>query len=159
MRTITTQVYKFNELTEEAKQAACEEWRNSCTEYAWCGESHESIEAFCGKFGVSITDYSVGGFCYSYIETDATNDNFRGLKLRNFTGEEMPTGYCLDCALWKTFFDEFKKTGSALRAFNEALDAGLKEWQTDMEFQTSDEYISEILEINGYEFTESGAMA
>ena len=90
------------------------------------------------------------------MTTDAENSNFRGLKLRDVTRDNTPTGYCLDCALWFTFYDEFKRTGDALRAFNEAIDAAVAEVVADMEYQYTDESVDEMLTINEYEFLENG---
>jgi hypothetical protein len=68
----------------------------------------------------------------------------------------MPTGYCLDCDLWMTFFDEFKRTGNAKGAFDAAIDAGFKGWRNDLEGQLEDEYIDDFITANEYEFCEKG---
>jgi hypothetical protein len=68
----------------------------------------------------------------------------------------MPTGYCLDCDLWMTFYDEFKATSSAKKAFDKALWAGFIGWRNDMESQLEDDYIDEHMMMNEYEFTEDG---
>jgi len=80
------------------------------------------------------------------------------VKLKSIDRDSMPTGYCLDCALWFTFFDEFKRTGSAKKAFDDAIYAGFKAWRDDMEYQLSDESIDESMTINEYEFYENGEM-
>lgn len=91
-------------------------------------------------------------------KTDAENSHFRGVKLASINRENMPTGYCLDCALWQTMFDEFKRTGDAKFAFNQALDKAFTEWRNDWEYSYSDESIDELIEANEYEFTEDGVM-
>lgn len=68
----------------------------------------------------------------------------------------MPTGYCLDCALWETFFDEFKRAESAKSAFESAIYAGFAGWRDDMENQLEDEYIDDFLIANEFEFDEDG---
>jgi hypothetical protein len=156
MRTETINLYKFNELpTERAKERARDWWR-SASDLAWSDESRESIQAFCAHFGVTLRDWSVGPYAPIDYSTDAENRHFRGHKLRDFTREHMPTGYCLDCDLWQTFYDEFKRAGDAKGAFESALDAGFKAWRADMEGQFEDEYVDKHLEINEYEFTEDG---
>ena len=55
-----------------------------------------------------------------------------------------------------TFYDQFKATGSAKKAFDDALWQGFNAWHNDMESQLSDEFIDEHLIINEYEFTEDG---
>ena len=155
MKTATINLYQFNELSDDAKERAREWWRDGL-EYFWWDESIGSIRAFCDHFGVKIKDYSIGAYSPSYMDTDAENANFRGMRLADFTRDAMPTGYCLDCALWQTFYDEFKRTGSALKAFNEAIDAAVTEIKEDAEYQYSDECIDELLVANKYDFTENG---
>ena len=157
MRTATVQIYKFNELSDEAKENA-REWYKTNLDYPWFDESLNSIKAFCDHFGVSVKDWSIGAFCPSYLTTDATNSNFRGVKLKSIDREQMPTGFCLDCDLWFTFYDEFKRTGDALYAFNQAIDAAVDSIVKDAEYQYSDESVDEMLTINEYEFTEDGKL-
>lgn len=78
--------------------------------------------------------------------------------MRDIDREKMPTGYCLDCTLWNTFYDQFKKTGDALYAFNDAIDEAVSEIVKDAEWHYSDESIDEMLEINEYDFTENGKL-
>jgi hypothetical protein len=157
MRTETVNLYKFNELSERAKEHARERGRRWVSEDpAWGDESLDSIKAFCDRFGVDLKDWSVGAYCPFDFSTNAENRHFRGRKLRDFTRDNMPTGYCLDCALWGTFYDEFKRTGSAKKAFEGALWAGFKEWREDLEGQLEDEYIEDFLIANEYEFYENG---
>ena len=156
MRTITVDVFTFNELSDKAKDKAREWYRSTCFEYVFLDDAFNSLETFCNAFGVKIKDYSVGTWGHSYIKTDAGNANFRGLKLRDVKRDNMPTGYCLDCDLWMTFYDTFKATSDALGAFNAAIDAWVKAVVADMEYQESDECIDELMIANEYEFNENG---
>lgn len=157
MRTATIDVYKFDELpTEAAKEKARYWWRTSGIDFAWSDESLKSIIVFCDEFGVKLTDYSVCPFERPTFRTSAENAHFRGRQLKEFKRENMPTGYCLDCALWETFYDCFKASGNAKGAFDSAICAGFAEWAEDMESQTTDEYIDDCLQANEYEFTENG---
>lgn len=157
MRTEQVIIYTFDELNDAAKDKA-REWYRQSLDYPWWSESNDSIKAFCDEFGVSIKDYSIGAFSHSYIETDVENSNFRGLKLKNVKRDNMPTGYCIDCELWETFYDDFKRTGNALYAFNEAIDAAVCSIVADAEYQYTDESVEEMLTINEYEFTEDGSI-
>jgi len=153
---ITIQVFKFNELSESAKENAREWWRNGI-EFSWSDESKDSIRAFCAQFGIKLLDWSIGPFYpISYKLSEYDNSNFRGIKLSQFERENYPTGYCLDADMSIEFFDTFKKTGDAKYAFECAIESGFIGWRNDMEWQLSDEYIDECLEINEYEFTENG---
>jgi len=155
MRTIELEVVKFEELSDSAKQNA-RDWFRQGNDYFWWGDSLKSIEKFCSEFGVKIKKYEVGTCSYSYMDTNADNSHFRGLKLKDFKREDTPTGYILDCTLWETFYDTWKDTGSALKAFNEAIDASIKDIVKDMEYQDSEESVDEMLIVNGYEFYPNG---
>lgn len=155
MRTIEKTVYLFDELSDKAKDRAREWWRDGM-DFAWQSESRQSIEAFCSHFGVNLRRWSVGPHYPLEYSHDAENHHFRGMRLRDFNRDNMPTGYCLDCDLWMTFYDRFKATGDAKAAFDDAVYAGFLAWQKDMEHQLSDECVDEMLIANEYEFDEEG---
>lgn len=161
MRTETINVYKFDELDSTAQDRAREWFRNG-GEYHWIDEGIDSVKAFCKHYGVTLKDYSISPYAYSYFTTDAENQNFRGVTLKLVESEKdlMPTGYCVDADLFSTMFESMKANqGNTLQAFNESIDAGLKSIVSDMEYQDSNEHIDECLVINEYEFLESGARA
>jgi hypothetical protein len=160
MRTETITIYKFDELpTERAKERARDWWREGM-DFSWGDESRDSIQVFCKHFGVTLKSWSVGPYAPFDFSTNAEQSHFRGVRLRDFNRDHMPTGYCLDCTLWMTFYDVFKRTGDAKQAFNDALWEGFKDWRDDMESQMEDEHIDELLTINDhYEFTEEGLPA
>lgn len=61
MRTIRTKLYKFTELSTEAKQKAVDQWRNnSDSEPFWSGENRETLEKFAEIFPIKITHWSYG---------------------------------------------------------------------------------------------------
>lgn len=157
MRTITQNIFQFNELDDGAKEKARQWWRE-CGMSEWCEESQNSINTFCNHFGVKLKDWEVDQFDWSY-SSDYDNANFRGMKLRQFKRDNMPTGYCLDCDLWMTFYDTFESTGDCKAAFEAGLEAGFKSWRDDLAWQDSDEYIDENIRINEYEFFENGERA
>jgi hypothetical protein len=158
MHTETITIYKFDELpTDAAKEKARERGRQWMSEDpAWCDESRQSIQAFCEHFGAKLTDWSIGAYSRIDYTTNAENKHFRGVKLRDIDRDAMPTGYCLDCTLWQSMHDEFKRTGDAKAAFDAAIEAAFKEWRNDLEAQLEDEYIDDFLTINEYDFTEDG---
>jgi hypothetical protein len=155
MRTDIIEIYKFDELSDTAKEKA-RDWYRLNSEFHWSYESKESITAFCDHFGISLKSWEVSPYLSPSYSVELLNSHFRGLKLKDFTRDHMPTGYFLDCTLWMTFFDQFKATGCAKKAFDAALWAGFIGWRDDMESQLSDEYIDEHMIINEYEFTEDG---
>lgn len=155
MQTVTLNLYAIDELDDKAKERARDWWR-STGELFWCDEARDSIQTFCEHFGVTLKDWSVGPFAPLDYSTNAEQRHFRGVKLRTFNRDHMPTGYCLDCSLWQTFYDHFKKTGDAKAAFEAALWEGFKDWRADMESQLEDEYIDEHMQANQYQFTADG---
>lgn len=157
MRTQSVSIYQFEELPDYAKEKA-REWFRDGNDYPWWGESLHSIKSFCKEFGVEIKDYQVGLCSYSYMDTDAENHHFRGLKLKDYKREDIPTGYILDCTLWETFHDTWKESGDPLRAFNEAINKAVKDIVSDMEYLDSDEAVDEMLIVNAYEFDEDGRL-
>lgn len=154
MRTITTTVYKFNELSDTAKEKARQWWREHI-DFDGTDELR-SIQAFCEYFGVRLVNWSVGAYSPIEYKHDASNENFRGLRLKDFKRDHMPTGYYLDCDLWETFHTVFKNTGDAKQAFDDALDAGFRGWREDMEYRLTDAAVDEDLDVNEFEFDENG---
>ncbi len=159
MRTIEIEIFKYSELSDSAKTTA-REWF-SRGGYSWIDENIDSIRAFCDHFGVRLGDYSLSPYAHSYIETNADNSNFRGYTLKQSEKEKglTPTGYCLDCDLFETMHERMKETGCALTAFNDAIESGKRGIIADMKYQDSDEYISEMMEANDYEFNADGTRA
>lgn len=155
MKTVEINVYSFDELNDEAKERA-RSWYRQNLEYPWWSDVQSSLKAFCDVFGVSLLDYSIGDARREFIHTNATNANFRGLKIKDFDRESMPTGFCFDSDLRYTFADVFSKHGDALGAFNDALEAFMRSVRNDVEYQFSDEAVDESITFNGYEFTENG---
>ena len=154
MRYIQTPVLKFEELSDKAKERATNTLMDG---YFWGEDSLASLEAFASQFGVKVMNYSYAPFGNADIETNAENSHFRGLTLKKAKElPEYPTGYCLDHSLREVFIKEFERTGDALQAFNEAMDAGIKEARDDGEAQYSEENMQDHCEANNYEFTENG---
>lgn len=156
MRIIQTEVFTFSELSEEAKSKAIAWGNQTFTDHFWGRESLQSIKAFCDKFGVKLTEWSYGPYSRPDFSTDATNQNFRGLKLKSIDREEFLTGYCLDTVLMHAFCDHFKESGDARRAFNTALRAGFNAASDDWASQYTDENMGDFLENNQFEFTITG---
>ena len=158
MRTIQTNIFEFDELSEAAKENARSWYREGQT-FFWFDDYLASINIFCAEFGVKVTDYALGDGRGCFIDTDATNANFRGLKLADYNKESTPTGFCADSDLRYPFFDTFKTTGDALQAFKDAIESIQHTIRRDIEASNSDEQVDENLSINDYEFTSEGVRA
>jgi hypothetical protein len=161
MRTIEVKLYQYDELpSEEAKEKA-REWFTSGIDAGgtWATENRNSIECFCARFGVTLMDWSVGAFAPLEYRTDAHASHFRGVKLRHFKGDEMPTGYCLDSTLYGVFHSVFKQTGDAKAAFDAAIESGFMDWRQDAESEYERENVEDNMRANEYEFLENGERA
>lgn len=158
MRTIETTVFAFDELPERAKERAVEKMRE-ITEYHSFTDCKNSLNAFCDEFSVKVTDYCLSNDYRAGVSTDATAKHFRGVKLSSFDREAMPTGFCFDCELRYTFYDEFKRTGDAKQAFETAIEVFVSAVSKDIDYSFSDEAIIESIRANDYEFTEMGELA
>lgn len=156
MEIIEVTIYKFDELNDTAKEKA-RNWYREDLDYPWFSEAIGSIRAFVKHFGAELRDWQIGsGSGRDYIKTNATNENFRGVKLKDIDKDYMPTGYCLDADLWGEFFRVFQRTGDAKYSFEQALEEAIVGIQRDIDYQYSDECVDETLRINDYQFTEDG---
>jgi hypothetical protein len=148
--------YTFEELSQSSKERAVANFSDR-DEYPWFDEVMASATAFVEHFGAKITNYSIGAESYrGYVKTTIEPSSFRGMKLKDFSRDHMPTGYCMDCDIWGEFYDEFKKTGHAHHAFNMAIESFLNAVARDVEHYFSFENIGEMLTINEYEFHDDG---
>ena len=84
MRTITTNVYKFEELSEQAKETAIENYRNSNdpdTDHLY-DEAHDTVKAFHELFP---TKFNAWGGLFDFTITAHENiESLTGLRLRTW---------------------------------------------------------------------------
>jgi len=75
MREETFKVYKYQELSDAAKDNAYQKFiERDYREYHWVDEGLESLKAFLAWLGLKITDYSICPYRHSYIKTDIPED-------------------------------------------------------------------------------------
>lgn len=168
MRTIRIKLYKFNELSESAKEKAIENFR--------------------------INNYNDDEFIWDQIQDDAKEINLEIISLddnrRNegqfvYSGEDTAKlileKHGKDCDTYKTaenFLHEWEPAKEKFERENEGwyfryenegeemeedfLQSLLEDYRImynkDIEYQNSDEYISETIEANEYEFTKDGKL-
>lgn len=156
MRYVQKPIYKFEELSEKAKARATSYLND---EHFWGADSIASLEAFSKYFNVKITSWNYAPFGHAEIETDVTNNTFRGFKLDKARAiPENLTGYYMDYGLREVFIKYFEKTGAAKSAFIEAMENGIKSVRDDWESQYSEEYVQDHCNANEYEFDEDGGL-
>lgn len=156
MRSITMQAFYFEELSDEAKNRALD-WYRDGYQYFWFDEALASFKGFVKYFGGQIENYQIDDYRGSFIKTDLDASCMRGIKLKSLPATHEPTGYCLDFTLWDAFIKSFKASGSAWLAFNEAIDAGIREVEADIVYSFSDEALTDNIISNDYEFYEDGS--
>lgn len=154
MQVVELQIFNFHELDDQAKNKA-REWHRCSIEYPWYDEAKDSLKAFCDHFNVTVKDWALGDM-RGYVKTNAEQRHFRGIKLSEQDRDAMPTGLWLDCELFQHFYDEFKRTGDAKAAFDDALHNFVKAVANDVEYFYSNESVDEHIETNMWTFTEEG---
>jgi hypothetical protein len=157
MRTVEMAIYQYSELSDSAKLRA-KEWYCEGLEYHWWNDAIKSVNGFCDLFGVTVRDYSIGAFNYSWIETNASNEHFRGWDkaMINALKDKNISGYYLDEVLTDALIEMYALNADAKASFNYAIDKAVKSIRDDWEYQYSDEAVSEMMEANQYEFDEHG---
>lgn len=185
MRTEQITVYQFDELSDDAKERAREWWRRCEAEdgYHWWNEAKASLDVFCDRFNVKVTDYSVGAFSPSHVTlsidrydtefgTYYDDNRVPGLSgvrlwkyLRNQCGVDGPlaeccpfTGVCFDESLLQPI-REFMVSPDArtyAELLNDCVDSWLADVLADDEARFEDENVDEAIRANEYGFTEDG---
>ena len=199
MRTESISIYKFNELSDDKKQLVFENWRNNRYEYDWQSEWIDSLNGFAESTGITINNYELSPYCYSYVswtfnhDWDLDIEALSGLRLRtwliNNWVSQWEKGKYLDHIEGKKFRPIYSKCQTEIscpltgvgsdhdlidpvlsfiakpddRDLNEiiqsCMDSFVKGYCADMEAQDSDEYITDTIEANEYEFYADGSLA
>ena len=202
-------VYSFEELSQDAKQNAIEQYRNSKDWLDWEQENNESCEAIAAALnctfrtetydGISINVILETGERYgeyvdkileltgtralAYICNNFIDPNLKG-KFYSTPGsydasgnyqykkryskvqygiEDCPfTGYCMDCNLFEAYQEFLKRIKSGCKLtvgdFIEMVENRLsKDWTSNNEGQQTDEYITDAITSNEYEYLEDGS--
>jgi hypothetical protein len=174
-RTIEKTLYKFHELSDDAKQGALAS-HNEHDTYAWSSEAIASIKALAEHFGGRLTNYGIdwlnpGRSSFKFdMPDDMPVKEVRSLlkELGTYNkrtgkghGQCKLTGYCADddCidGFRLAFRNDPKQSLDDLMHYagEELLQSACR----DYEHQLSEEAFAESCEANGYEFDEHGNMA
>jgi hypothetical protein len=165
MKTIEINVYSFNELSDDAKENAIEQYRENNYGFHWSEDYLQSAIECLKIFGGKLKDYSIDwsdiNRCHwkIYVDEDdiseLTNSSYY---LKYINGEKYPSGFCAD----DDFFSVIKKyiANPYDTTFEELINDCLYELFhsacKDYEHQISDEGITESIQCNEYQFTEDG---
>lgn len=159
MLTVEIQVFEFSELSEKAKEKALNDFCSQDS-YPFYSDAQASLQSFCDLFYIKIKDYNYGDCCRynNWIKTDACNDSFRGLKIRQFNFDQMPTGYFMDSVLLEKFKQEWIATSSALLAFREALRTFITTINKEVEDYFSAKSLEEMSKANNWTYLPNGKL-
>lgn len=183
MKIIETQVFEYNELSDESKEYALEKYRETA-EYFWADEAIESLKAFVKHFGAELRDYSIDFYSCNYSDISLTSlydpDDFdseteyiKWLESKLFKesgrfnpetykglGDCVLTGYCADESLFDGARYEYMFNGN--KDLKDIIEAGFYQWlddcQEDYAYQCSEEAFSEHAQANNYLFLEDGSI-
>lgn len=149
MRTIETKVYKFDELSNEAKEVARNWYREYAFDYEWWDFTYEDAE----RIGLKITSFDIDRH---KIEGHLTEDVLEVIRrIRVEHGKKCGT-YKLTVPLYR----RKSLTEDEVEEFTHAL---LEEYlvmlRNEAEYIVSEEAVDESIRANDYEFTEDGRRA
>ena len=197
MRTIERQIYRYDELSEQAQQVAIESMREGISSVRIESDSYEyrnTLDKIENIFGVKVYDWSVNEynsyFRFEFTHIDEETENEPRLLLRYLNTNVLPYidnkkryyskmarasrksrilcnnsyDYCLTGCWCDNAIDNalnnikqsVKNKFNAREFVNSILEGFFEQWQNDYEFALSDEYISEEIDANDYEFYENG---
>ena len=177
MRTEETKIYKFEELSEEAKERALKAWVDSIHEFFWMDEYFDSIKEGIRAFDCTLDDYNIDWLDTSRssfkvnswgLEEFMTRDRDLGTILNEdyknkiYSEGGCPfTGFCGD----EDFLDPiraFLKNPDKETTMEELMDdcvySVLLAASKEAEHQTTEEYFTDHADADGFEFTEDGKM-
>ena len=176
-RTITTEVYSFEELTDDAKERAHIDYVASGDSFPWGDEWQDSLSAFCDIAPVEWSRFDVTAYYIdcraAFYEADAAdlsgvrawkwlhNNGWFDLAKRNAEGACTLTGYCGDCPLFDPIHRHAatpSKVPDLEQVFYECLQSWVYACRADQEHCESLDYFAELCEGNEWEFSEHGRM-
>lgn len=170
MRTIRIKLYKFNELSESAKQKAIENLSDINVDYDWWESIYEDAE----NTGLKITSFDLDRNRHAEGEFNlAANEVAANIFLDH--GEDCQTYKTAASfiAEWDPVFnnymdenhEDYESNESEERLINiesEFLKSLLEDYSTmlqeEYEYLTSEKAIIETIEVNDYEFTQDGKL-
>lgn len=188
MKTIAVTLYKFAELSEEAKEKAINDYRNSNTDFDFkdLWDSKKEAEKFYNDLH-NIEGEISGARLYTWIQnnfshhwtrpvvyskhTDGTfkksdwqykYDCIKSRRSRIQTISNLDncfmTGMCYDIDFMQPIIDFLKKPDKYTTNLDLVVPDGEDIAQAEIDYQNSDEAIIETIEANDYDFTAEGEL-
>ena len=167
MKTITTTVYTFDELSEKAKEKAIDAYRNHTQESFTVIDFWETCQAINKIFPINIrsldatwwrgTDYTIEDYEYDKDGNELSDFGYtfdeyiKRTKYPNSNDNMQLTGTYSDIA----FLESLPRWKSLTREdFKDAMRAIQKSLEEAYDDELSDESIAETIRINEYDFLE-----
>jgi hypothetical protein len=156
MKKVTINLYKFEELSEEAQQKAIEKLSDINVDYEWWESTYEDAE----RIGLKITGFNLDRNRHATGEL-ITSAGEVVEKILSEHGDQ--------CETYKTalkYKDSFQNTSDEDEGIEDTEDKFLKDLledysiilQNESEYLQSKEAIIETIKANDYDFTEDGKL-
>jgi len=159
MRTITTTLYKFDELTEDAKRKAIQRLNDINTNFDWW----EYIYEYAEEVGIEIIGFNIdnGDISIKFEESiEKTMKLITSNHIENADAYKLAKQYLSERKQLEQQFNGINledKLSWVDPEFTEQLGkCYLKILQEDYDYRTNDETIADTIQANDYEFTEDG---
>lgn len=179
MKTIATQLYSYNELSDSAKARVIRDKAEN-VETDYLGEEMlASLKAVCEACNLRPYDYSFGPYCQSWgIKVSGYNADLEGNKalawfLRilinhgharpaKFADMTFPgvcgfTGVCYDEDVVETVWQCLLRGETVATAFDQVAHTFCELWESEDEYNRSEECILQYLDADEEIYTEDGA--
>lgn len=169
MKTVTVEIFEFNELSDKAKQTAIGRYREKYLDLSFIWDDGKAtVKAFCEVFNIRTTKQYWTEPYLDNIDDDILE--LTGSELRDYIVEKIPekylvrgecllTGMCYDVDMLSPIWD-FMESSSSQYNYEELIQDCFYQLEqvlkADDEYQYSDEAISETIEANAYQFTIDG---
>jgi hypothetical protein len=167
MRIKETKVYKFDELTDKAKEKAMENLYDLNVDYEWWDYMYEDA----ANVGLKLTSFDLdrnrhakGEFTLSAAEVAANIIRDHGEQCETYKTAQAFLDEINSLTMPDDDSDEFSEwENKMLELEDEFLKSLLEDYsimlQKEYDYQTSEEAIVETIQANEYEFTEDGKLA
>ena len=173
MKTIETQLFSFNELSEEAQEKVIEAKASDILndpDNFTLDEAVDSLKKIVEATGAKLTDWQIGPYYHgtrASASYEVTFEEFRQVLLDHgypqgvgqveFPGTCGFTGVCFDEDVAQTIHDELRDGETFSQAVNAAADKIRQICEDDLEWRASKEGILEYLDRDEEIYTEDGS--
>lgn len=167
METVEIKLYKFSELSDEAKQKAIEKLSDINVDYEWWESIYEDAE----NIGLKINGFNIdrGSYCKGEFINSAQDVAEKIIQEHGQMCETYSTTQCYlsDCI---SLNEKYKDAGEDDYDYeceldelkNNFLNSLLEDYRImlsqEYDYSTSDESIIQTIEANDYDFTEDGKL-